>query len=166
MTHRLLIVAVSLLAVGFAGCTSSPEAPCESDEDPSVRVVPAGLGFDEWMPGDGLIAATPPQGGAPYTPLRARVSGLVNPQNGVTLSLTGRDPDDGSEYGEVSYDTRLICANVGDSAGLWLAADVHYRYVDWELAELDGREAQIAFSVEDLDGNVVETEIEGILGIQ
>jgi hypothetical protein len=130
-----------------------------------VQVVPAGLGFDEWMDGDDLVAATPPQGGAPYTPLRARVTGLVDPQVGVTLSLSGVDPSDGSEYGEISYDTRLVCANVGDSAGLWLAADVHYRYFDWDLGELDGRRAEISFSVEDLDGNVVESSLGGTLGV-
>ncbi len=166
MTRSLLIVCASLVCGVFAGCTSSPEAPCESDEDPSVQVVPAGLGFDEWLDGDPLVAATPPQGGAPYTPLRARVTGLVDPQIGVTLSLSGVDPSDGSEYGEISYDTRLICANVGESAGLWLAADVHYRYFEWELGELDGREAEISFSVEDLHGNVVESSIGGTLGVQ
>ncbi len=166
MTRSLLIVGAFLVTGVFAGCTSSPEAPCESDEDPSVQVVPAGLGFDEWMAGDALVAATPPQGGAPYTPLRARVTGLVDPQIGVTLSLSGVDPSDGSEYGEITYDTRLICANVGESAGLWLAADVHYRYFDWELDELDGRQAEISFSVEDLHGNVVESTIGGSLGAQ
>lgn len=165
MRHCLPSFGVALL-VGLSGCTDTPEAPCESDADPSVQVVPAGSGFDEWVAGDGLVAATPPQGGAPYTPLRARVTGLVDPQLGVTLSLTGVDPSDESIYGEISYDTRLICANVGESAGQWLAADVHYRYFDWELGELDGREALISFSVEDLHGNVVESSIGGTLEVQ
>ena len=153
----------ALLAIGLmaSACTSVEDAPCQAIGDESLDVVPAGMGFDEWSSGEALVAAIPPQGGAPYTPLRARVSGLVDPGIGVTVRVSGIDPDDGSEFGQIDYDTRLVCANVGDSAGSWLAADVHFRYFEWELSELDGRQAEITFEVEDGDGNVVSTVLTG-----
>ena len=147
-------------------CTDPQVAPCEAIDDPFIDVVPAGMDFDAWESGDELVSAIPPQGGAPYTPLRARVGGLVDPELGVTLRVTGRDPSTDEEYGTLDNPSRLVCANVGDSAGTWLAADVHFRYFNWELSELDGREAEITFEVEDGEGNVVSTVLTGPLTVR
>lgn len=150
-----------VLVAGCAG--TSPQTPCEVVGDPLVEVVPVETAFGSFTAGDDLWYGTPPQGGAPYTPLRARVSGLDDVASGVTLSLHGVDDDTGDVLGDVAYDTRLVCANVGDSAGTWLASDVHFRYFGWELVDLIGRMATITLTVTSTSGESVDADLTGVL---
>lgn len=150
-------------AVALAACEELEGTPCEAVAEPSVVAAPAGVAFGAWVDGEPLFYGVPPQGGAPYTPLHARAAGLSDPQDGVTITLSGTDADSGEELGFVEIPTRLLCANVGDDAGTWVAADVHFRYFGWEMDALSGRTAEITFEIADLDGNVVSDVLVGVL---
>jgi len=147
----------------LVGCAESVGAPCEEVGDPDLDVAPADVQFGAFVDGDPLPVGNPPQGGAPYTPLHVRVDGLVSLQEGVNIDLSGVDPDDGSDLGELSTPSGLVCANVGDSAGRWIVADLHFRYFGWALADLPGRVAEISVLVRDVEGNEVETTLLGTL---
>jgi hypothetical protein len=156
--HRLI------LGLLLGGCSSGggPETPCEAQGDPSLEIGPADVPFGDFSDGDDLEYGTPPQGGAPYTPLKARASGLPAMAEGVTIEMTGVS-ELGEYLGDVTYDTRFVCANVGDSAGTWVASDLHYRYFGWDLDALEGKEAEITVTVTDVDGASVEDTLLGFL---
>lgn len=131
--------------------------------DPALEVAPSDLDFGVFQPGDALDYGTPPQGGAPYSPYHLRTTGLQDPGEGVVVDLWAVDTDDGSDLGSVQYDVRLICANVGDSAGWWVGSDVHMRFEGWSLDDLEGRSAELGVEVSDLHGGSVSTSIDGVL---
>ena len=137
--------------------------PCAGIGAPGLDVVPVGLAFDGFVDGEPLPYGNPPQGGAPYAPLRVRVSGLEGLDVGVHLEATATDADDGAFLGEASLDTRLVCANVGDSAGMWTGADVHLRFPGWSLEDLAGRSAEVEVTATDLEGAAVDAVLVGLL---
>ena len=151
------------LVLGLVACAEATHAPCQDMGDPDLDVAPADVAFGAFIDGDELPVGNPPQGGAPYTPLHARVEGLTSLREGVTIDLFGVDLDDGSELGELSTPSGLVCANVGDSAGTWIVADLHFRYFGWWLDDLPGRRAEITVIVRDVDGGEVETSLTGTL---
>jgi hypothetical protein len=151
------------LLVVLAGCAETHGAPCESMGSPDLDAAPADVPFGGFIDGDPLPVGNPPQGGAPYTPLHARVDGLVSLREGVEIELHGVDLEDGAVLGELSTPSGLVCANVGDSAGRWIVADLHFRYFGWTLADLPGRFAEISVLVRDVEGNEVETALTGVL---
>ena len=71
----------------LAGCAPVTQAPCEAVADPGLELAPAGVPFEDASSGDPVLFGSPPQGGAPYTPLHARATGLVSPDRGVTVTL-------------------------------------------------------------------------------
>ncbi len=151
----------ALLLLG--GCApGGPETPCEADGEPTLEVVPTDLAFGAFVDGDPLLFGPPPQGGAPYTPLKVRASGLAGLGTGATIDLWGSDLE-GEDLGEVSYETRFVCANVGDSAGTWVASDVHFRYFGWDLDALGGRIAELTTRVTDTSGAELEVTLQGPL---
>lgn len=137
--------------------------PCAGTGDPGLDVVPAGLAFDGFVDGEPLPYGNPPQGGAPYAPLRVRVAGLADLDLGVHLDVIATDADEGTALGGASLDTRLVCANVGDSAGMWTGADVHLRFPGWSLDDLEGRTAEVVLTAADPDGEVVQAQLLGLL---
>lgn len=147
----------------LVACTEVPLAPCEAIGDPLLELAPVDADFGDFVDGDALLFGTPPQGGAPFTPIRARVSGLEDPALGVSLRVSGTDPNDGADFGEVAYETRMVCSNVGDNAGSYIAADIHFRYYDWSLDELDGRELELVVELSDLHGNSLTESMTGPL---
>lgn len=156
------MIAPLLALATLAGCPVE-EAPCERASAADLRVAPEGVELGAFETGEPLWYGLPPQGGAPYTPLHAEVGGLATPQQGVTVTVFATDLDDGADLGSQSYDTRLLCANVGPSAGRWVLPSVHHRYFGWSLEELEGRRTALTLVLTDLEGNEVATELEGIL---
>lgn len=144
------------------GCAPLAEPPCAVVDEPGLEVSPSDVSFAEYLEGDPLPYGIPPQGGAPYTPLHARVFGL-DLAEGATVALWGEDPSDGAALGELDLVHRLVCANVGDSAGAWVASDLHFRFLGWSLDDLAGRSAAITVRITSADGEAVEATVKGPL---
>lgn len=143
----------------LVGCGDPPpQAPCEERGNPSLELTPSGVSFGDFDSEDPLEFGPPPQGGAPYAAVTARVDGL-DLVDGVTIALSAVDLDSSEDLGELSYETRLVCANVGDSAGTWLATDVHHRFFGFELDELGGRMAEVTMTITDSEGESVDASI-------
>ncbi|TNE86287.1 MAG: hypothetical protein EP330_21335 [Deltaproteobacteria bacterium] len=147
----------------LAACEPPERAPCAVDSDPLLELTPSGVPFGTFVDGDEAYYGPPPQGGAPYSPVDLRVSGLEDMDKGVLIELSAVDVDSGEDLGSLSYPTRLVCANVGDSAGNWLANDVHHRFYGWELDELPGRLMALTVAVTDQTDQRLETSFEAVL---
>lgn len=139
------------------------EAPCAVTGDPSLEVAPTAYDFGEFEDGGPLFYGVPPQGGALYCPFHARISGVADLDIGAHVDMVGVDPADESVLAETSYDTRLVCANVGESAGQWLGTDLHLRFGDWTIDALAGRALRLELWIENLDGEGAGAAIEGVL---
>ena len=139
------------------------EAPCEALGSPSVEIAPAEIDFGAFEAGAPLYVGHPPQGGALYSPFHARVEGLADLDLGTRILLTGTDPANDTVIAETEYEQRLVCANVGESAGQWLGADLHLRFGDWTVEALAGRPMTLTLAVEGLDGTAVSAVLEGVL---
>lgn len=136
--------------------------PCATTGDPALEVAPSGVDYPDFADGEALPYGNPPQGGAPYAPIHVRLSGLDDLDEGVHLAATIDDVD-GTALGGADLDTRLVCANVGDSAGKWTGADVHLRFPGWSLDDLADREVRVDVIATDLDGDVVEGGFAAVL---
>ena len=148
----------------LVACAEGASAPCQADgANPGLDVAPADVQFGAFADGDPLPVGNPPQGGAPYSPLHLRIDGLTSLREGVEIELYGVDLDDGSDLGELAAPSGCVCANVGDSAGMWIVADLHFRYFGWWLDDLPGRTAEITVVVRDVDGGEVQTSLIGTL---
>ncbi|MBX2803392.1 MAG: hypothetical protein KTR31_37270 [Myxococcales bacterium] len=154
---RTLPLGMGLL-VGLVACDEPPPVPpghpCDADTTALDAAPPRGE-FGDLVDGSALWCAIPPQGGAPYSPFRVRVQGPEALSEGVWLSMTAVDRDDGEELAYTDLNMGVTCANVGDSAGFWVSSEAHMRYSGWALDELDGRRARIELHAESLDGSVV-----------
>ncbi len=128
-----------------------------------MEVVAAEAEFGAFSDGDPLLVAIPPQGGAPFTPLRVRIAGFARPTDGLSLEAVGVDAETGEAFGTLVLGQRFICANVGASAGAWVAPDLHFRYPGWDLPDLYGRSAAFEVSVDDDEGVRVVTRLTGVL---
>lgn len=154
--------AVGLLLLGACADGGDP-APCDALGDAGLEVAPADVEFGAFTPGDPLLYGNPPQGGAPFSPFHARVTGVPDLDEGATLNLHAVDPTDDALLGDTTYELRLVCANVGDSAGQWLGTDLHQRFDGWSLDDLAGRTMHLTLTVENAAGDHVEAALEGLL---
>ncbi len=153
-----------LVAVlGLAACVEGTEGLCPPSDPARVEMVPSDAGFGGFEDGDPIGVGTPPQGGAPYSPLLARFVGLSQPREGVELTVRGVDVDAEVALGEVDTWLRPICANVGASAGMWVTAEIHVRYFGWDLEELPGRDVLLTLTASDVDGGELSTTLAGTL---
>lgn len=159
------------IALLWAGCAEAPPVeppppvhPCASAEV-ALEVAPPDGDYGELQDGDDLWCGNPPQGGAPYTPFRMRLHGPDALADGVVIEMVALDPEDGTELGRIDVALGLTCANVGDSAGWWVAGgEAHLRYYGFLLEELDGVEAEIAVRASSVDGTV-EVEDSWLVGL-
>jgi hypothetical protein len=141
-------VGAPLLLVGLVGCTGEPPTtgfppgPCESAVA-RVEVAPPDGDFGDLADGDALWCGNPPQGGAPYTPFRLRIGGPEGWEDGVEIEMSAVDLASGEDLAWTSLTLGLACANVGESAGMWVGSEAHMRYNGWNLDELEGREAEV-----------------------
>lgn len=145
-------------------CAAEPSGPpCEVSGEPALEVAPADVDFGAFVEGDPLYYGVPPQGGALYSPFHARVNGVSDLDEGAVIRLTGTDPADDTVIAETEYELRLVCANVGDSAGQWLGTDLHLRFGEWTMEELAGRAMALTLEINNLDGAGVTAALEGLL---
>lgn len=173
MTHRrptpgvrpsVLLAALPLAALPLGACAVAPDrAPCDTLGDPGLEVAPADVDFGAFEDGDPFLYGTPPQGGAPYSPFHARVSGVADLDDGADVTLHAVDAADGTLLGETPYAVRLVCANVGESAGQWLGTDLHQRFDGWSLDDLEGRTMDLTLTITNQAGDSVDTTLEGRL---
>jgi hypothetical protein len=155
--------AVTALLAGFGCAAETEEPPCTVSGDPGLEVAPADVDFGGFVDGDPLYYGVPPQGGALYSPFHARVAGVTDLDEGALVSLTGTDPADGTVIAQTDYELRLVCANVGESAGQWLGTDLHLRFGDWRIDDLVGRAMRLELAVSNLDGDEAIASLEGVL---
>ena len=81
----------------------------------------------------------------------------------TVVNLHAVDMDDGTQLGDISYDVRFVCANVGDAAGSWVGSDLHLRFQGWALEDLAGRSAEVTMTVTAPSGDEVDAALEGLL---
>ena len=163
----------ALLLAALVGCAAAPEGddapeppvhPCDSDVG-RLDVAPPNGEFGELVDGGALWFGNPPQGGAPYSPFRLRILGDLAFGDGVSVEMMASDPSDGSELAYTTLAMGVACANVGESAGMWVGSEAHMRYDGFSLNALDGRAAEIklrATAVSDPEV-VVETTADVVL---
>jgi len=68
---------------------------------------------------------------------------------GTLVSVVATDADSGERLGDIELFHRFVCANVGEDAGSYVAGEIHLRFWDYRLKELDGRTADVVAKVED-----------------
>jgi hypothetical protein len=141
---RILLLALAACAAPIEEGPPPPEHPCSQDQG-AIDVAPPHGDFGELVDGGTLWCGNPPQGGAPYSPFRLRIQGAEGFEDGVLVEMTAADLADGSELAFTSLTMGLTCANVGESAGMWVGSEAHMRYNGYGLDELDGRSAEITF---------------------
>lgn len=143
-----------VLALGLVACSEPPieigVPPCDSSAL-VLQAAPARGAFGDLTDGR-LWCGIPPQGGAPYSPLRIRLLGGSDWSAGAHLELIASDLDDGSELAYTELDMGLVCANVGDNEGFWVGSEAHMRYDGLGLDDLDGRLARLTVRASTLDG--------------
>ena len=152
-----------IFALACAGADPHEQTPCEELGSPGVELAPSDLEFGDFHDGDPLLYGTPPQGGAPYSPFKARASGMDGLDETTVVNLHAADLDDGTELGDISYDVRFVCANVGAAAGSWVGSDLHLRFQGWSLEDLAGRSAEVTMTVTTANGDEQDTALEGLL---
>jgi hypothetical protein len=147
--------------LGLVACgepTSDGLVPGCVEDRAAVEVAPPDGDFGELRDGDALFCGIPPQGGAPYTPLRFRAVGPEALGDGVDIRVLARDADTDEVLGDTRLQLGVVCANAGDSAGWWTGAEVHLRYEGWTVPDLDGRRAALSFTVGAVGSPAVSAE--------
>ena len=138
----------ALLGLGLLGaCDGGPDVsphPCASPEL-GLEVAPPGGDYGDLTDGGELWTGIPPQGGAPYSPFRVRLEGPADLFDGIDVRMAVTEGDE-----VVADDTipmRLVCANVGESAGRWVGSEVHLIYTGHSLEDLSGRDVNVTVTV-------------------
>lgn len=145
-----------LLAASCADGPVLPAHPCHAEADWTVEITPAREPFGSMTEGGPLWCGIPPQGGAPYTPVRARVRGPDSLRDGMQLYVVATDAETGEELSVTDLpSTRMTCANVGESAGYWVGSELHLRFPERTLQDLSEREVDLTLEVSTEDGSVV-----------
>lgn len=154
----------ALLLIVLAACAAPPEpAPCDAVGEPGLEAAPADVEFGDFSTGDAFLYGTPPQGGSPFSPFHARVSGVSDLDEGASINLHAVDASEDTLLGDTTYELRLVCANVGESSGQWLGTDLHQRFDGWALEDLAARTMRLTLTVTNQAGDEVETSLEGVL---
>jgi hypothetical protein len=113
---------------------------------------------------------TPPQGGAPYAPLQVVVRGPTSGDDPPVAWARATDVDVGEVIGtdhlEPDPGTPVrswVCSNVGAFSGWWYAGEVHLRFWDLPLDELEGRDVRFDVRITLPGGAVAEASATGVL---
>jgi len=141
---------VALVALaGLCACEGDApiEGPCPLRETPSLEVAlrdgAFGLADDTTVP-----YGMPPQGGAPFAPFRVRAWGVAPDPAGFHVVMTAVDATSGDVICSGDYVQGFVCANVGESAGARVAPELHLRFYEQGLDGLQGRAADLSFTLE------------------
>ncbi|HHO53066.1 MAG TPA: hypothetical protein ENK18_19860 [Deltaproteobacteria bacterium] len=148
----------ALPLIWLLGCSEEPIEtpapilpPCHSDTL-SIDAAPSRGAFGDLL-GGSLWCGNPPQGGAPYSPLRLRLEGSSGWSAGMFLELIATDLADGTELAYTALEMGLVCANVGESEGSWVGSEAHMRYDGRTLDDLEGRTAELTVRAAALEGD-------------
>jgi hypothetical protein len=153
-----------LLAVALLGACSAepvpqpPLLPCEQEEA-EVEATPARGAWGDLYDGGTLWCGNPPQGGAPYSPFRVRMTGPEAVGDGITLELVAVEQGTGVELAYTELTMGLTCANVGENEGYWVGSEAHMRYTGFSLEELGGRQAELQIRAAAMSDPSVEAEM-------
>lgn len=145
--RRQLTALVALVGLCACAGTSPVEGPCPLRDAPSLEIGlregAFGLSDDTTVP-----YGMPPQGGAPFAPFRVRAWGVAPDPAGFHVVMIAVDSATGDVIGSGDYVQGFVCANVGESAGARVAPELHMRFYDLSLDELQGRAAELRFHVD------------------
>lgn len=140
------LVALTACGVGTDGTDDTGTAgDCASTEPLAIefaRFLADGPRAD----GDPIEIGDPPQGGAGYAPfeVRLRAPAVNGP---LTATITVEDADSGALLGDIEQPGTPFCSNVGANQGWWYVGDIHARFWDEELADLDGVEVLVTVEI-------------------
>lgn len=121
-------------------------APCAWKEPPRVefaRDVTTGTPPD----GTAIQYGNPPQGGAPYAPFEVRLHAEYDTTQRIEVSANAIDTTSGEELGTIVQPQVFLCSNAGPHAGWLYGGEVHVRFWDRSLEELEGREVRVTLNV-------------------
>lgn len=142
-----------VLACGGQPDDSGLPPVCE-DAAPLLEVAQRG-DYGEMTDGADVMYGHPPQGGAPFSPFRFRITGLVQPETGYVVTVEAYEDEE--LLGESTYHHRFLCADVGEHDGTLVASEVHLRYTGWSLDELEDRSARFDVVVEGVDDALTDS---------
>ncbi len=158
VSHRFPLFA--LLIPFLAGCPTdpdTPDGPCPVTADPYVEFAQRDADYATFSGGDTLEYGDPPQGGAPFAPFLVRAYGLDHSADGYKVFLDAIDTETDEILGQGEYPQLFVCANVGDNAGYRIAPELHMRFFGFDLADLQGRSAEIVVRLEGGAGELLES---------
>lgn len=150
--------ALALLSLGCTGDEPISPHPCAS-ETMGVEVAPPFGDYGDLSDVDELWLGDPPQGGAPYSPFRVRISGPDALSDGVDVRVVVTE--DGVVIADNTIFKGLVCANVGENAGRWVGSEVHLRYDGFDDLELEGRDVTVEVSVTGGETDELFARVEG-----
>lgn len=112
-----------------------PREVCAWAKDAELAARPYEL--PEGCPEGSLPVGTPPQGGAPFLPLRLRLHADLG-EDVFRLDAAGQAMAGATVLGEEAVGVSALCANTGSDAGWYLLGELHLRFPGLEQADLDG----------------------------
>ncbi len=154
--------ALSLAAVlVFGGCVGDgPNPPSiEGCEWVGDAVLEFGQDLAEVGPqpdGGSISYGNPPQGGAPYAPFQIRIHAELQPGVRVPVDGTIVEVGTGEVLATAEQSQAFICSNVGAHSGWLYGGEVHLRFWDRSLEELEGRQVEIDLSMQIPEGPLLE----------
>jgi hypothetical protein len=151
---------LGLLLLGACSATPPPPPPlhpCDQGEV-AVEATPARGAWGDLHDGGTLWCGNPPQGGAPYSPFRVRMTGPEAVGDGIELEMVALEQGTGVELAYTALTMGLTCANVGENEGYWVGSEAHMRYTGFSLEELGGRQAELVIRAVALSAPSVEAE--------
>ncbi len=106
------------------------------------------------LPPDGTVIeyGNPPQGGAPYAPFEVRLHAEFDTTQRIEVSANAVDTTSGEELGTIVQPQVFLCANAGPHAGWLYGGEVHVRFWDRTLEELEGKVVKVTMTVALPDG--------------
>ncbi len=102
--------------------------------------------------GAAIEYGNPPQGGAPYAPFEVRLHAEFDTTQRIEVSANAVDTTSGEELGTIVQPQVFLCANAGPHAGWLYGGEVHVRFWDRTLEELEGKVVKVTMSVALPDG--------------
>lgn len=106
----------------------------------------------------------PPQGGAPYAPFEVRLHAEFDTTQRIEVSAQAVDTTTEEVLGTIVQPQAFLCANAGPHSGWLYGGEVHVRFWDRTLEELEGKEVRVSMSVALPDGaEPVVAETTGVL---
>lgn len=147
----------------LVGCTPSLSEDCSWSHDAELQFA-VDVAEGMMLPGDDVPIGTPPQGGAPYTPVEHRMLLPMHDGEVVRLEAYVYDVETQEQVGSFEHREMPLCSNVGDNFGFWFGGEVHVRFPGFPLEELDNLEVEMEVSLYAADDSLLVSASEvGVL---